>query len=481
MSILKNYIYNTIYQIMLLIVPLITMPYLTRIFSPNQTGLNAYTSSIVTYFMLFGLLGIQMYGNRQIAYVRDSKEKLTETFWSLYLIQLTTTILSVVAYLLFSFIFIKEYRNIYLVQGLALISSVMDISWFFMGLEDFKKVSIRNMIVKLSGLIGIFLFVRTSEDLVLYIFINNLVSILGMLVMWRYVPKYVYNIKIDIKLMKKTLIPLLVLFLPQISSQVYTVLSRTLIGIFSTTDQVSFYDYSQKIVRIVLALITSVGTVLMPRVSNLNSNGKKEEINNFVSKAFIFISYISVPMAFGLMGVSENLISWFLGKEYFEVGKLASISSIIIIAVSWANIIGIQYLVATRQENKYTLSVIISSVLSILTNIIVIPKLGALGAVISLIVAEFSGSIIQLILVRKQLKITNMLLSTVKYIIAGLIMIMIIMPIGNIIENKVLANLIQVIIGMIIYIGIIAMTKDRVQNEMLKMVLSIINRRILRK
>lgn len=476
MSIIKNYIYNTLYQLTLLIVPLITMPYLTRIFLPSQLGINSYTLSIVNYFILFGLLGMQLYGNRQIAYVRNDKERLSKTFWSLYCTQFITTTISMIAYIFFTYSFIEEYRIIYFIQGLNLLSSMIDISWFFIGMEDFKKVSIRNMIVKLTGLIGVFVFIKSSDDLILYIIINVLVNILGMIIMWMYIPKSIRKINVDIKLIKKTIIPLLMLFLPQISSQVYMELSRTMIGIFSNTDQVAFYDYSQKIVRILLALVTSVGTVLMPRLSNMSSNGKKEEINDFVHKAFIIISYISIPMSLGLMGVSENLISWFLGREFFEVGKLAALSSIIIIPVSWASIIGVQYLIATKQENKYTLSVFISAIISLIINITLIPKLGALGAVISLIVAECSGIFIQLILVRKDLNIKNMLLGVIKYFIASIIMLIVIIPIGNIFENKVIANIAQGLIGVIIYIGIMFVTKDRMQDEVIKKFLCIIRK-----
>lgn len=467
MNIIKNYIYNTVYQIMLLIVPLITMPYLTRVFTPDQIGINSYTASIVNYFMLFGALGMQMYANRQVAYVRDNKEKLSKTFWSLYITQLITTSISLIAYLIFV-LFVKDNKAIYLVQGISVVATMIDISWLFMGLEDFKKISLRNILVKLLGLIGIFAFVKTSDDLLLYIFISTIINVIGMVVMWIYIPKEIRKVQIDKKLMKRTIIPLILLFLPQIASQVYTLLSRTMIGILSTDAQVAFYDYSQKIVRIVLALIASVGTVLMPRVSNMNSNGEKDKIKGFVHKAFMFVSYLSIPMAFGLMGVSENLISWFLDKEYIQVGSLAAISSVIIIPVSWANIIGVQYLIAIKEEYKYTYSVVISSVLSFIANIILIPRIGALGAVISLIIAEFSGAIIQFIFVRKQLDVSKMLLGIIKYIIVSIMMFIIVILVGNIFENKILANLCQVIAGGGFYFIVMWILKDKVQVEILE-------------
>lgn len=465
MSVIKNYIYNTLYQVMLLFIPLITMPYLTRIFLPGQLGLNTYTLSIANYFMLFGILGMQMYGNRQIAYVRDDKKKLSKTFWSLYVTQLITCSISLVTYYLFVTLTINDNKIMYLIQGLNIVSTMIDISWLFMGLEDFKKVVIRNSVAKLFGLVCIFVFVRSSEDLLLYAFISVAVNIVSIIIMWTFVPRYVGKINVDLGIVKNTIKPLLKLFLPQIASQVYMLLARTMVGVFSTDDQVAFYDYSQKIVRMVLALITSIGVVLLPRVSNIIGNGKEEEVPKLIERTFKFVSYLAIPMSIGLMCISKTLVSWFLGPEYMEVGNLSAISSLIIIAVSWANIIGVQYLIATNQENKYTVSVIIAAVVNLIMNIFLIKLYGALGAVISLIVAEFIGVIIQLILVRKQLPVKKMLLAVIRYLIVSVIMGIAVLLIGNININPFFVNVIQGIVGVLIYIILMFIIKDEVQKE----------------
>lgn len=465
MSVIKNYIYNTLYQVMILFIPLITMPYLTRIFLPEQLGINSYTLSIANYFMLFGMLGMQMYGNRQIAYVRDNKKKLSKTFWSLYVTQLITCSISLVIYYLFVNLTISDNKMMYLIQGLNIVSVMIDISWLFMGLEDFKKVVIRNTVAKLVGLVCIFIFVRSSEDILLYTFISVAVNIVSTIIMWSFVPRYVGKIDVDLGIVKNTIKPLLRLFLPQIASQVYMLLARTMVGIFSTPDQVAFYDYSQKIVRMVLALITSIGVVLLPRVSNIMGNGNKEEIPRLIEKTFKFVSYFAIPMTIGLMCISKILVSWFLGPEYIEVGNLSAISSLIIIAVSWANIIGVQYLIAIKQESKYTVSVIIAAIINLIMNIFLIKLYGALGAVISLIAAEFIGIIIQLILVRKELPVKKMLLGVNKYLVVSMIMGAIVILIGKININPFLLNIIQGISGILIYAVIMFIIKDEVQKE----------------
>ncbi len=478
MNIIKNYIYNTLYQIMLLFIPLITMPYLTRIFTPSQMGLNSYTLSIANYFMLFGMLGMQLYGNRQIAYVRDDKEKLNKTFWSLFLTQIITNLISLSIYYIFIKYYVTDNKLIYIIQGLNIISVMMDISWLFMGLEDFKKISIRNCLVKLIGLLSIFLFIRSSKDLLLYIFLTVVINILGMLIIWMYLPRYMSTVQIDFKIIKQMIKPLLILFLPQIAIQGYTLLARTMVGVLSTTEQVAFYDYSQRIIRIILALITSVGTVLMPRVANMIGKGQEEEVKEVIKKTFTFISYISMPMAMGVMAIARILISWFLGSDYIVVGRLTEISSIIIIAVSWANIIGVQYLIATKQENKYTISIVSAAIVNIGMNMLLINRFGAFGAVFSLIVAEFLGITIQMLLVRKQLPIGEMLMNVSKYAIVAMIMAIIIMPIGKYFKNGIVANIIQVLSGISIYVFIMFVIKDETQKEVFHKFSEIISRKI---
>ncbi|GKU31656.1 flippase [Clostridium folliculivorans] len=477
MSIIKNYIYNTLYQVMIMIIPLITIPYLTRIFSPDQMGLNAYTLSIVNYFMLFGMLGMQMYGNRQVGYVRDDREKLRKYFWSLYVTQIVTSLIAMVVYYLFVGIFIKENQFIFLIQGLNMLTIVLDISWLFMGLEDFKKVVIRNSTIKLVGILSIFIFVRSSDDLIKYILLTILINLAGLIIMWAYIPKDIRKIEVDKSIIKETIFPLIRLFLPQISAQVYLLLSRTLIGALSNNDQVAFYDYSQKIINIILSLVASVGVVLLPRISNILGQGKKEEIKKLVEQTFSFVSYVSIPMAFGLMGISKILISWFLAPQYYAVERLTVASSIIIVAVNWANIIGIQYLVGTKQENKYTISIVISGVINLIMNFILIPKYGATGAVISIIEAEVLGIILQLIFVRKQLPVGKMLLGTGKYWITSIIMMLIVSYVGDFINNPILANMVQVIIGGGFYLLAMFILKDKTQELVFSKVKGIVMRR----
>lgn len=465
MNVLKNYIYNTVYQVMVLFIPLVTMPYLTRIFLPEQLGLNSYTLSIVNYFTLFGMLGMNLYGNRQIAYVRNDFYKRNETFWSLYATQLITCSISLILYILFVYFYIGNNVNIYIIQGLNIISIAIDITWLFNGVEDFKKVVTRNTASKLLGIIGIFLFVKTENDLLIYMGLNVGVNLISILIMWTYVPQYIGKINVNINIIKQTIKPLLRLFLPQIATQVYNIVDKSMLGGLSTTDQVAFYDYSQRIVKIVLALINSVGVVMMPRIANIVGNGRKSEVPGMITKTFKFVSYLSIPMAFGLMAVSKVLVTWFLGSDYLVVGNILGLSAVIIIAVGWANVIGVQYLIATKQENKYTFSIMLAAIVNIIMNIFLLKRIGAYGAALSLIVAEWLGITIQLIVVRKEINVLRLLNNVKQYFIAGIIMYLAIYKLDLFISNQFICNIFQVVLGALIYILIMYFIKDEVQKE----------------
>ncbi len=168
MQVVKNYLYNAAYQVFILLVPLITTPYLARVLGPTGVGINAYTNSIIQYFILFGSIGVNLYGNRQIAYVRDDKDKLTKTFYEIFLMRVMTIILAYAAFLVF-LMFTGSYHTYYFAQSVSIIAAAFDISWFFMGMENFGVTVLRNLIVKILTLVSIFLFVKSYNDLYIYI------------------------------------------------------------------------------------------------------------------------------------------------------------------------------------------------------------------------------------------------------------------------------------------------------------------------
>ncbi|MRN07364.1 hypothetical protein EAI26_08195 [Lactobacillus sp. 0.1XD8-4] len=186
MKIIKNYLYNAGYQILLMIAPILTTPYVSRVLGPHNNGINTYTNGWVTFFYLLGQLGISIYGNREIAYKRENKYERSKVFWEIAILQLITSATSLLIYLFVVFLFSTTFKLYFILQALWIIAYGIDISWYFMGLEDFKKTVTRNTIIKIISIFLIFLLVKDKNDLSKYIFLIGFSQLLGSISLWPY-------------------------------------------------------------------------------------------------------------------------------------------------------------------------------------------------------------------------------------------------------------------------------------------------------
>ena len=269
MKVLKNYAYNLSYQLLVIVLPIITTPYVTRIFSSKDLGTYGYFNSIVTYFILLATLGVANYGTKEIS---AHRKDIRKNFWGIYTLQLIATILSLALYTLLCLFFPGMQNMVAYILGLSLISKGMDISWLFQGLEDFRRITARNTTVKVLGVISIFLFVKTPGDLYLYVFLLTFFELLGQLSMWLPARSYIGDPHFDLSYARIHLKPVILLFLPQVAISLYVTLDRTMLGALSSTNDVGIYDQALKIINILLTLVTSLGSVMLPRVSGLLSS-----------------------------------------------------------------------------------------------------------------------------------------------------------------------------------------------------------------
>lgn len=468
-SLKTNYIYNLIYQMLVLVLPLITTPYLSRVLGADGVGVYSYTLSIVTYFILFGSLGIAMYGQREIAYIREDKEKTSYSFWEITILRIITMSISL---LIFYFTFVKgtQYQIYYKILMLEMLANAIDISWFFQGLEEFKKTISRNIVVKIVSIICIFIFVKTKEHLNVYLLIYTLSNMLGNLTLWLYMPKYIEKIKIKSISLIKHLKPTIALFIPQIATQVYTVLDKTMIGnMLGDMNQVGNYEQSQKIIKMSLTIVTAFGTVVAPRIANTIANAQKEEVNKYLEKSFKFAWMIGIPIMFGIIAVSETLVEWFLGPGYEQSINLLRIGALLIMAIGLNNVSGIQYLIPAKKQNIYTTSVIAGAIFNFFANLILIKTLKAEGAIIASVLAEFLILFVQLYYVRKDINVKNVYKNTFKYLISGCIMFIVCFFIGRCMPKNMVTTMVQVISGITIYGICLIILKDEFVYNILSM------------
>ena len=340
-SIKKNYIYNMLYQLLVILLPIITTPYLARRLGANGNGTFGYTVSIVTYFILFGSLGIAMYGQREIAYNQNNKEKRSKIFWELFIIKTITMIISSIVFFIV-FGISGNYAIYYRILLLEMLANALDISWFYQGMEDFKKIVIRNFIIKIISVICIFSFIKGPSDLQTYMYIYVCSTLFGCLTLWVGIWKHIEKPN-NLKFLYH--IPLTIsLFIPQIAIQVYTVLDKTMIGgILNDMNEVGYYEQAQKIVKILLTVITAVSTVMMPRIANCYAEGNKEKIKVYMKKTFNFIFILAFPLMFGIISVSDKFVPLFFGQGYDKVALIMSVISPIILFIGMSNVIGTQY------------------------------------------------------------------------------------------------------------------------------------------
>lgn len=451
MSIIKNYLYNVSYQVFILIVPMVTTPYITRVLGSDGVGINAYTNSIILYFVLFGSIGVTLYGNRTIAFQRDDPMKISQSFWEITFLRFTTIFISFVAFFFF-LISTRLYTRFYLLQSIQLLAAALDISWLFMGMEDFKRTVIRNFLVKSLSVASIFLFVKTSNDTGVYITILGLSTLIGNISLWGYLGHYVKKPILSTLRPFRHLRPSIALFIPEITMQVYLILNKTMLGNISGVQSAGFYDSSDKIIKMALAVVTSISTVMLPRMANVFAKKDIKKLHSFLYASFDFVSFISVPLGFGLAAISKKFATLFMGPEFAITGDLIFVMSLIILPVAWTNVLGNQYLLPTNQTKKYTFAISMGALVNIVLNVLLIESFGVMGAVVATVFSEVTVTVCQILMVRKQVSVSKLFWGLPKYLIPGTIMFAIVYSINKVQSGSILHIIFQVFVGIVVYI-----------------------------
>lgn len=460
MSVKKNYLYNLLYQMTSVLLPVLTIPYVSRVLSADGIGINTVTYANTQYFILLGSLGISIYATKKIATIREKKDKLKKTFWEIFSIQFTGCIL---AYMVFALTLGQshKYGVFYMLQGFYILAAAVDISWYFLGIENFKNASLRSFFAKIISVILIFIFVKTRDDLWKYILINAGTMFVGQLIMWFYVGKDMLKVKEIGKLkIAMHIMPILALFVPQIATQVYTVLDKTMIDLFKGAVEAGYYDQSQKIVRILLSVVTSLGIVMLPRIANLFSKDDLNEVKKSLRKAFVVISFLSIPITFGLIGISDKFVPILFGNEFLSVIPLTKISPVLVIIIGLGNVFGTQYLLAIGKNKEYTASVCIGALVNFCFNLLLIPRFAAMGAVIATVSAELSIALIQFWFARVVFDFT-WIKETYKYWVSGILMLAIVRLVGNVTPISILFLVLQIAIGSLVYFISLIILRDK--------------------
>jgi len=473
-SLTSNYIYMTIYQLLSVIVPIVTAPYLARALGVEGVGVYSYTYSIFNWVLLVSTLGISLYAAKEIAKVGDNKKLVSKTFSEIYLMQILFNLLIIILYYLVVFIFDIKYKVIYSIYGINLVANLINISWFYSGIEEFKKLSIRGCLVKALSVILILLLVKGENALIIYVVILSLSALISNIYLLFGLTK---RVKINFKIvtMKSMFMHFkanLLLFIPQIAISIYTLLDQPMIGWLSgSTDEVGFYLKAEQLVKMVLYVITTLGTIMMPRIANLHHNKDTKKVKQYLNKVVDIVLYLSIPMMFGIAAIAPFFVNWFLTPDFASVAVIMMVISPIIVFISLTNVIGVQYLLPTDNIKYYIKSVTLGAFINFFCNFILISHFKANGAAIGTVIAEFSVFCYQFMVVKKM----NVFESHAKYasicFINGIVMFLITYLVGSILGVGVLTTVVQIVIGVFVYLILSKVFKIYIQEEMLEICL----------
>ncbi|MCH3540576.1 oligosaccharide flippase family protein, partial [Enterococcus faecium] len=402
----KDIFYNAIYQVFLIVLPLLTIPILSRRIGSTGLGIYGYVFSISQFLMTVIAVGMNPFRIRNIAKSRKDKKALSLQFWNIYFIQFLIGLSVSFLYIAYIYFFDVKYKNLYLIQLIFIVGLTLDISWFFQGIEEFSKVVIRNTVIKLSSVLLIIIFVSTKDDLWIYVFITSITNFLGSLVFWLSihgkVGKPIFNSNVFKQLWK----PAFIILTPQLFMQVYTTLDKTIVGYFVDPTELSYYDQSQKIARIILAVLTSITIVMLPKISKAQAEGKSENILVYTKKSFDYTIIIALILFSVVFINTKEFVPWFFGENFKPMTINMLISCLIIVVSPIGGVFANQFAIAIEKDKEYAYPMIIGAIVSIIGNVAFVPTYGAVAATIVLVVVELLVFFFRVFFVRKEIKIS---------------------------------------------------------------------------
>jgi len=418
----ENIVYSSIYEILVIIVPLIVSPHVSRALGVEGIGVYSFSLAVANYFKRASMLGAAKYGNRSIALANNDSLERRNTFWNIYAVQFCATAICVLIYSGYVLFFARTNMPAIL-QYLYIFASLFSVEWYFHGREEFKTTVIVASVFKLAYLVGSLTLIRTHNDVNLYIALFALSYLLPSAILFIIAVSREKFIKPTAERTKIALKGMLVLFIPVIAVTIYKSMDKLMIGIISETAyENGIYENAEKILHVPIAFISAVSGVLMPRMAVLYRDSKENKASNLIMRTVKYSAFMSMACAFGLAAVSTMFSVIYWGQEFYKCGELLSTFAISIPIMSFAEILRSQYIIPKKEDRIYIIAVSGAAVINLIINSILIPKMGAEGAVIGTIASEGAVCVYQACMVRFELPVIKYVFQYVKYLIPGAIM-----------------------------------------------------------
>lgn len=412
---------NVAYQALTLVFPLITVPWVSRALGADGIGTYSYTYSIAYMFMLAGMLGINNYGNRAIARVRDDEEALSREFSAIYALQISVNLVAIFAYLCFILLAGTGYGVIDWIQLIYVLSIAFDVNWFFFGLEKFRLTITRNLIIKVLSLVLIVLLVRGTGDLWLYCLIMAGSTFLSQLFLFVLLHRYVRFTRPRAHDVFGRFKDVAVLFIPVASYSVYRVLDKTMLGAMSSVTELGYFENAEKLINIPIAVITALGTVMLPRMSYLLADSKAD-YRKTIRESMNLALMLACAMSLGLMVIADDICPVFFGFGFERCSLIVRLLAVTVIFSAWSNVVRTQYLIPKGRDVVYVASSVGAAVVNLALNLALIPRLGATGACFGTIAAELFIVVYQTIATKNELDTSKYFKILLTHLIKSVIM-----------------------------------------------------------
>lgn len=463
-----NWLFNLINKTISYMAPLVVAPYVSRIFGADGIGINSYITANVTYFTLFCMLGIGGYGRRIIAMHRNDKKETSKLFWELLVLHGVTSFVILILYIIL-IINSERYRLYYFINIITIFASVIDFNWFFEAYECFRFISVRNCIIKVLFIISTFGLIHNKDDLPLYIGINALSIFIANFSILFSIKKYVNAIPIKDLHFARHLKEVLVYFVPTIAASIYSILDKSVINWITRSEaENGYYEQAYKILMVINTFVHSLETVSAPRMSNLFANGTGKEFDERLNKSLKIMLMIAMPCAFGIAAVAPTLVPLFFGTGYEKVICILYIFMPLVVVLGFSVYVDGLYLVPSGQRGRSAVAVCIGAGLNLGLNVVLVIKWKSVGAAVATLVTEMVVTGIMLYLSKQVIKWGEILISMVRYGVAGGLMFIVVKGISLIPLSMFWELVVQVASGVCLYVIFLIILQDEFAKEAVK-------------
>lgn len=464
----RNIIFNIIYEFLLIVTPILTVPYIARVLGSEGVGIYSYTNSLSSYFVMLAALGIYSYASREISINRNDKVKYSKIFWEIEILSIITSLVVMAVWIVLSFVY-KEYSRFLLIFSLSIVAVIFDIAWLYAGLEKFYYIVSLNSIFKILGVISCFIFVKTDKDVGVYILIQVLTLLLSNLSMWIYLPKVLSKTSICLKNIFYHFKKSILFLLPNIAVTLYASIDKTMLGIFKGNVVTGYYEEASKLISIIRSVfIVGIINVISTRLSNFFSDKKEKEAESYIYFVLDALLFICIGSCFGLIGLSNKLIPIIFGEEFLPSIQILCFLSPIIIFLAINRCFDSLYFLPKGKIKQNALILGTGTVINFAINLILIPYISAIGACIASVVSECIIFLLYIKFSDRILTIKQILYVSWKKVFAGIIMFFALFFISQLTSNSFFGLLIDIVFGVFSYIIILLILKDSLFKNLIK-------------